>query len=253
MCLTLGDKYAAFQRYVLCPENITYKIPESMSFEEAVVLPLAVNTAGLALFSDKFLDLPRPTINAQENNKATVIIYGGSSSVGSTAIQLAKASGLNVLTTASKANFDYCRALGANAVFDYKDSEWVSYAASELEGKELLGIFDPIATAPTVESLHKVLELAKSKAMMATSLPAPEGFTTSMVFGANMTFDDELSRAIWIDCLPSALANGSFAPKPNPLVAGRGLESIQSALDLQRKGVSASKVVVSNVGELTPK
>ena len=219
-----------------------------MPFEKAVALPLAVNTAGLALFGHKFLDLSRLRVGGELNRTGTLIIYGGSTSVGSTAIQLTRASGLNVIATASKANSDYCRALRASAVFDYKDREWVSQAASELEGKELVGIFDAVATKPTVDSLHRLLGLVKSKSMITTTLPPPEGTTTSMVFGANMTFDDELSRAIWHDFLPSALANGSFVPEPGPLIAGKGLKNIQSALDLQRKGVSAIKIVVSPIG-----
>ena len=60
-----------------------------------------------------------------------------------------------------------------------------------------------------------------------------------------MTLDEDLARAIWSDSLPQALADGSFVPKPDPLIAGEGLESIQRGMDMQRKGVSARKVVVT--------
>lgn len=36
-------------------------------------------------------------------------------------------------------------------------------------------------------------------------------------------------------------------PKPDPLVVGEGLRSVQHALDRQKKGVSASKIVVANI------
>lgn len=53
-----------------------------------------------------------------------------------------------------------------------------------------------------------------------------------------------VGRAIWRDFLPQALARGSFLAKPDPLVVGEGLESLQAACDRARAGVSAQKVVV---------
>jgi hypothetical protein len=43
---------------------------------------------------------------------------------------------------------------------------------------------------------------------------------------------------------PAALAEGRFRAAPEPKVIGHGLESIQTALDAQRAGVSAQKLVV---------
>ena len=48
---------------------------------------------------------------------------GGSSATGSLAIQFAKLSGYKVLTTCSPHNFDFVKSIGADAVYDYKDSE----------------------------------------------------------------------------------------------------------------------------------
>jgi len=47
-----------------------------------------------------------------------LFVYGGSSSVGQYAIQLAKLSGYNVVTTASKRNHELVKSLGADLVFD---------------------------------------------------------------------------------------------------------------------------------------
>lgn len=52
---------------------------------------------------------------------------------------------------------------------------------------------------------------------------------------------------IWREYLPAALGAGTIVPKPDPLVVGEGLRSVQHALDRQKKGVSAAKVVVANV------
>lgn len=58
------------------------------------------------------------------------------------------------------------------------------------------------------------------------------------------TQEPEVADRIWNQFVPGALANGSFKAVPPPLVAGRGLESLQMAMEKQKEGVSARKVVV---------
>jgi len=54
-----------------------------------------------------------------------------------------------------------------------------------------------------------------------------------------------VGHAIYRDYLPAALKSGEFKAKPEPMVAGHGLESIQSGFVVQMKGVSAAKVVIT--------
>ena len=55
---------------------------------------------------------------------------------------------------------------------------------------------------------------------------------------------NEVGPAIWDQWLTPALANGNMQCKPLPEVVGKGLESIQAAIDRQAQGVSAKKLVV---------
>lgn len=55
---------------------------------------------------------------------------------------------------------------------------------------------------------------------------------------------EQIGKTIWEDFVHGALVNGQLQAKPDPIVVGRGLESMQHALDIQMKGVSAKKVVV---------
>lgn len=57
--------------------------------------------------------------------------------------------------------------------------------------------------------------------------------------------DDEVGPAIYQGFLPKALEKGCFVAKPDALVAGHGLENIQTGVDLLKEGVSAKKVVVT--------
>src|SRR6201999_2079766 len=79
-------------------------IPASLGFAEAAALPAAVETATRALDQ---LGVTSGT---------TLLINGASGSVGSAAVQLAVARGARVIGTASPANHDYLRSLGADPV-----------------------------------------------------------------------------------------------------------------------------------------
>lgn len=56
--------------------------------------------------------------------------------------------------------------------------------------------------------------------------------------------DNEVGDTIWGHWITEALANGTLKPKPDPVVVGQGLESLQEALDKMGAGVSAQKLVV---------
>jgi hypothetical protein len=70
------------------------------------------------------------------------------------------------------------------------------------------------------------------------------GIRTKAIWGGTLK-DNEVGPAIYADYLPKALADGSYVPAPDPLIAGTGLESVQAGLDAQIRGVSARKVVIT--------
>jgi len=72
----------------------------------------------------------------------------------------------------------------------------------------------------------------------------PRGVDTRSIFGTSLKIN-EVSTAIYRDFLPAALAEGRYVAAPEPTVVGHSLRDVQHALDVQRKGVSAQKVVVS--------
>lgn len=82
------------------------------------MLPLGLDTAATGLYDshDKgFLGLDYPSLNPKPSGK-TIVVYGGSSSVGAQTIMLATASGAKVIAVASEHNFDFCKSLGASEV-----------------------------------------------------------------------------------------------------------------------------------------
>src|ERR1700760_208613 len=79
---------SAFQHYVVLMQHMVFAIPESLSFEQAAVLPLALSTAASGMFQEDQLRLTLPGRGTADRAE-TVLVWGGSTSVGSNAIQLA--------------------------------------------------------------------------------------------------------------------------------------------------------------------
>lgn len=146
------------------PEHFAIPIPDGLPFEQAVVLPLACDTASAGLFTTLGLSTPP--------NKANqiVLIWGGSSSVGCCAIQLAHAAGYTVFTTASKRNHDLCRSLGASQVFDHSHDNVEEEVIKAMQG-EVAGALDCIASESTISSCVRILS---SGHKVATVLTPPE-------------------------------------------------------------------------------
>ncbi|VUC34864.1 unnamed protein product [Clonostachys rosea] len=105
-----------YSEFTLADEAICFPVPDSLSSEQAATVPLASCTALLALFSKNCLG----SVIAH-----CVIPWGGSSSVGQYAIQIASLHGLRFVTTCSPRNHGLAKSLGASNVFDYRDDDVV--------------------------------------------------------------------------------------------------------------------------------
>lgn len=99
--------------YCISNETESAIKPKSLSFTDASAVPLAALTAWQAL-----IDIGK----IQSGQR--VLIHGGSGGVGSFAIQIAKARGARVIATASAANQDLLKQLGADMRIDYTKPNW---------------------------------------------------------------------------------------------------------------------------------
>lgn len=65
------------------------------------------------------------------------------------------------------------------------------------------------------------------------------------VFAATIaTKHAHIAGTLWREFIPRALEEGKLQTKPEPFIVGEGLEKVQDGIDVQRRGVSAKKVVV---------
>ncbi|KAB5547270.1 chaperonin 10-like protein [Coniochaeta sp. 2T2.1] len=251
---TKRPKESAFQTYTVLEANVACRLPDALSYEQAVVFPLGISTAAAALFGADLLNLRLPTYPAREptvGKEEVLLVWGGASSVGLNAIQLAVAAGYEVLTTCSPANFSLVERLGASRAFDYASPTVVAdlvAAVQQGKGKKTsVGAFDAVGGhAACVEFVRKAAEEGGGVKFVATAV---RGFADVEGVGIkqcqSLTIkDNHIGKAVWEDYLPRALEGGGFVPAPEPRVVGRGLEAVQAAIELKAGGVSAREKVV---------
>ena len=157
----------------MLPTMLVTPIPSHMSFEAAAVLPLACDSAAAGLFQKDHLALPLPLASVSPNG-STLLVWGGSSSVGCSVIQLARAAGCDVITTASERNHKLCTVLGASEVFDYKSDGVVETIISALKGKTVAGCFDAVGETRTIEACAKILARSEGKKMVVSVQEPPK-------------------------------------------------------------------------------
>ncbi|CRG92380.1 Zinc-type alcohol dehydrogenase-like protein C2E1P3,01 [Talaromyces islandicus] len=244
-----------FQDYVVLEDKLMAKIPGDMAYSEAVVLGLCSATSSMLLFGKDYLHLDYPKKDVPKKGKS-VLIWGGSSAVGSAAIQLAKGGGYDVIATCSKKNFDYVKGLGAVQVFDYKHPNVTEEIATELDKGACAGIFMAAGLKIGNIAAFNVAAASKQKISFVSSNlidnidDVPEGVDVKQP-----TVEDfkpipecwfETILATFGEYLPEALANGTYKVAPPPMVVNRrGLEGIQEAIDRMKEDkISPIKLVV---------
>ena len=215
---------------------------------------------------------------AAPREREVVVVWGGSTSVGMNAVQLATAAGYDVVSTASAANAETVKGLGATHVYDYRDPEVVDKLVAVIAGRTVAGAVaiglgsteacirllartggSRLALLSTPVSLAEVADVSTGRPLVPNALPtfARLGLATArsllaarqakvvarFVWGSSLR-DDDLGEQLWGGIVPRGLADGSLRAVPEALVAGEGLGAIQGAVDRQRAGVSARKLVV---------
>ncbi|KAL4871407.1 hypothetical protein BDV12DRAFT_183790 [Aspergillus spectabilis] len=254
----------AFTTYTLAEENLSFKLPTNISREEASTIPLAVTTAWMGLFSKGSLGLDRVE---SESSVGCLLVWGGGSSVGSAAIQLAALHGIKVVTTCNPRHESLLRAYGAKEVFDYKDENVIEKIRAA--APDLLYVFDTIGNSTSSGAASKAI--TRNGGKLCTVLPG-KGNTGNVasgveildvfvwtVFGRDTGFKGSglngegglfwpaskeecaLAGELYKN-LPGWLESGRFKMS-TPKVFG-GLESVSQGFQEQREGrISGYKIV----------
>jgi len=139
--LKLGDKVCGllagggYAEYAVIPELQCLPVPGELSMLEAAALPETYFTVWTNVFD-------RGGLKAGE----TILIHGGSSGIGTTAIQLAAAMGATVYATAgTDEKCRACEALGATLAVNYKEQDFVEVFQEATDGRGVDLILDMVA------------------------------------------------------------------------------------------------------------
>ena len=122
----------------------------------------------------KFYESQQALATPSPQSRRVLLVWGGSSSVGSCAIQLASFSGVEVYTTASAHNFAYCEKLGAAKCFDYHDPDVEDKIVEALKGKTVAGAYHAVGGNDAVQTCARIMDRASGKAIVVTVRGVPE-------------------------------------------------------------------------------
>ncbi|GAQ11616.1 uncharacterized transporter mfs2 [Aspergillus lentulus] len=279
--------YGAFQERCLAPwQHAVPLSDESISWNEAATLPVAVEvalnawdaigvaragageaTASASVSADSTgTDINTnagklKSINIMEKREA-LLIWGASSSVGTMGVQTARllrddpdSSFAAVYATAGSANKHYVRSLGADRVFDYKDSHVVDAIVSAAKEDGLVIRYCFLATGQ-LASCQAVLKAflgddqegkTTKMAKIGSAPPVPpnvevvDGVETIFVVPSTVEAERLEQFRYWIGTwLRENLAKGTIRPSPEPSVVGKGLGAINAGLDQLLQGTKPS-------------
>jgi NADPH:quinone reductase-like Zn-dependent oxidoreductase len=147
---TFGGGWA---EYVTVQEWEVAAKPASLNFVEAAAVPMCALTAWQALVDVAKLQAGQ-----------TVLIHGGSGGVGSFAVQIAKALGARVIATASTANQDLLKQLGADEAVDYTKARFEDIA------KDMDAVLDPVGK----ETLARSYGVVKKGGIVMSLVARPD-------------------------------------------------------------------------------
>jgi len=186
-----GNNGTYSEAVVVTPDLIT-PMPAGLSFDQAAALPIAGLTAYCAIVKN---------LNVQPGEK--VLIQGGSGGVGLFAVQIAKAMGAYVATTASPNHTELLKSLGVDEVIDYH----------QVSPADILHDYD--AVFDTVGDIDTGLQVLKADGQLVTvaAQPTPEqhhhlqqdvmfqftnGTSEDLTTLANFVLDDKIKLSLTV-------------------------------------------------------
>ena len=166
--LLAGGGYA---EYVLAPVECVLPVPDGVDLVQAAGLPEVHMTVWTNLMD-----------SARLKPGESVLIHGGSSGIGTAAIQLCAALGHKVFTTAgSKEKCDACKALGAHCAINYREDDFVTVTRDATNGHGVDVILDMVGGDYIERNFRAAAKLGR-----IVNIAFPKGIKAEVNFGPMM-------------------------------------------------------------------
>lgn len=148
--IRVGDRVCAllsgggYAEEVVVHEGLTLPVPEHLDLVEAAALPETLCTVWSNIF-----------MSAGLQPGETLLVHGGGSGIGTTAIQMAKLSGARVAVTAGSAEkLAACAELGADILINYREEDFVARIKEETDGAGADVILDIVGGAYAASNIR---------------------------------------------------------------------------------------------------
>ncbi|KAA1467072.1 NAD(P)-binding protein [Dentipellis sp. KUC8613] len=218
--LKFASDYGTFQQYALINAKRTYKIPDTLSFEQAATFPLCLTTAAIGLYAPYAprggvaLTAPWQEGGLGKYKDQPALVIGGSGSVGQFALQMLKLSGFNpIIATASAHNEAYVRVAGATHLIDYHTTPYdaLAGAVAHITSTPLPIVFDAIAHDDTQRAAWELtapggaLVMVRQPVVGEAGVELEGGRRIAYVWPAVNFMDEEEAGRKWADGMYAGL------------------------------------------------
>jgi len=193
------DGPGSYAEYHVAAQGIVGKKPSALSHLEAASLSLVGGTAWEAL-----------VVRAGLRVGESVLVHGGAGGVGHVAIQLAKAIGAQVYTTARATNAEFARSMGADVVIDYEKEDYVEAVMRETGGRGVDVVFDTIGGNTLARSPDALAQLGRVVSIVDIAQPQ----NLIQAWGKNASYHFVFTRQNRgkLDELSALVARGQLRP-----------------------------------------
>lgn len=209
----------AFAEFVVVPAQLLTTAPTKLDLATSAGLPTVAGTAWQALFETAHLEAGQ-----------TVLVHAGAGGVGSLAVQIAKYIGAHVISTASAANADLVRSLGADQVIDYRAED------SSVALRDVDVVLDTIGG----ETLSKSYQVVKPGGFLI-SIVMPPDQEQAEAHGITATFIGHASDAARLDLISGLCDAGKLR-----VIVDRTLHlsDVQDGLAYSASGRARGKILL---------
>lgn len=238
----LTEDQASFQQYTLTTSTFTAAIPPNLTYSQAATVPLGLDTAAVGLYSEVLgagLTPPWTEGGQGKYSGKPILVYGGSSSVGCTVIQLARVSGFSpIIAIASRIHEEYLKSLGATHVINrHGERDDLKKAITGTTTAPIEIAYDAVSFPETQQVAFEIL--APNGILVTTLQPVVKedqgkGRKVVATYGSpHHSANNTLCQGLW-SVLEDWLHRGVI--KPNKFEDLKGLHDIQQGLERMKKG-----------------
>ncbi|MDM1295334.1 zinc-dependent alcohol dehydrogenase family protein [Sphingobacterium sp. N143] len=212
--------YGSYAEYHVAKESIIGIKPKNISHIEAATFPLAAGTAWEMLF-----------IRAQLKINQTILIHGGAGGVGIPTIQLAKAMGATVYTTARSVHHEFLKGLGADYTIDYEKQNYIDAILEMTNNNGVDVVIDTIG-GTTLSDSGKILN-QMGQVVTLVDIETPQNLIHA--WGKNATYHFVFTRQNRnkLDELTKLIESGKLKPVLNQVFSLSEIGKAHSLLEFR--------------------